>query len=396
MRPRAAGGLVLRVVIVLAVAGALVLLSIPRGEGPASVDILGHTEPVFTWSRNACEEIDIPDAPARAFRNASGHVQLIAASYVNRRMIGPDLNTLRQSCRVIMESDFNPNPAAFNDHEWIAATYTPDGKTVYALVHDEYQGNQHPGRCPANEYEPCWFNSITYAVSRDGGRTYVQPPEPMQLVATVPYTYDPGAGPYGIFQPSNIVRKDGYFYALVRAEQYKAQKPGVCVMRTRELSRPDSWRAWDGGNFSVQFVNPYSSRRPTDTDERHLCEPVDRADIGGMTQSLTYSTYFRRFILVGVMAAPDLESGGVYFSLSDNLLEWTRPRLIMRAELVFTFKCGDQNPIAHPSLIDPNSKSRNFETVGREPYLFYTLTRYDHCRQTLNRDLLRVRVRFSK
>ena len=33
------------------------------------------------------------------------------------------------------------------------------------------------------------------------------------------------------------------------------------------------------------------------------------------------------------------------------------------------FECGDPDPIAYPSLLDPSSPSRTFETTGRHPYL---------------------------
>jgi len=97
----------------------------------------------------------------------------------------------------------------------ISAPYTIGGTTVYALVHDEYQGNTHPGQCPSGEYFKCWYNAVTLAVSRDGGKTYADPAP--RLVASVPYRYGPDQGPIGIFTPSNIVRneRDGYFYALV-------------------------------------------------------------------------------------------------------------------------------------------------------------------------------------
>ena len=84
---------------------------------------------------------DVPDAPARAFRDADGKVQLIATHFINRRMVGDTLNSVKQDCNIIMDSHKNPDPSQFNDREWITSVYTLDGKTIYALVHNEYQGN---------------------------------------------------------------------------------------------------------------------------------------------------------------------------------------------------------------------------------------------------------------
>ena len=48
----------------------------------------GPPQTVFSWAKDRCEDLDIPDLPARAFRDAQGRVQLIAAHYINRRFIG--------------------------------------------------------------------------------------------------------------------------------------------------------------------------------------------------------------------------------------------------------------------------------------------------------------------
>ena len=124
---------------------------------------------MFDYTEDACSPIDIPDAPARAFRDADGQVHLIASHYVTRAMVGPSLDAVRHDCRRVMVSDLDGDPARFDDREWITAPYTTDGRTVYALVHNEYQGDKHPGRCPSEEYLKCWYNSITLARSTDGG-----------------------------------------------------------------------------------------------------------------------------------------------------------------------------------------------------------------------------------
>jgi len=47
-------------------------------------------------------------------------------------------------------------------------------------------------------------------------------------------------------------------------------------------------------------------------------------------------------------------------------------------------------------VLDPESTSRNFETTGRRPYMYFTRFHYRDCVQTLNRDLVRVRLSFSR
>jgi hemolysin type calcium-binding protein len=358
----------------------------PSPPAPRAIDITvaDQLEVVSDWTSDRCEALDIPDLPARAFRDVAGRVQLISAHFVNRRFVGPDLDHLAHGCEVVMRSDSNPDPSAFNDREWIAAPYTPDGKTVYALLHDEYQGNTHPGRCPSGEYTKCWYNAVTLAVSTDEGSTYVDALP--RLVASVPYGYVPDDGPVGVFTPSNIVHndRDGFYYALVYVN-LRDSYIGNCLIRTRNLADAGSWRAWSGGSsFSMTFIDPYG---PNPNPADHLCMPVSRwAPRDLQPNSLTWSTEARQWLLVGQAVE------GAYFSLSADLINWTRPRLFFRAQVTWDYRCGDPDPIAYPSLIDPSSVSRNFETVGQRAYLYYTQFHYTSCQQTLDRDLVRVPV----
>ena len=67
----------------------------------------------------------------------------------------------------------------------------------------------------------------------------------------------------------------------------------------------------------------------------------------------------------------------------------------MEAELPWTVECGDESPVLYPALIDPNSADRNYATTGRSMYLYFTKMTYNQfCRQTLDRDLVRVPIEF--
>ncbi|MFQ5592534.1 MAG: DUF6259 domain-containing protein [Anaerolineae bacterium] len=377
---------------------------------PPSVDvqIVGPEEVVFDWTTDRCEDTDIPDVPARAFRDAQGQVQLIASHYVNRRMVGPDLDQLTHDCGVIMSSHFNSDPAQFDDHEWIDSVYTPDGATVFALIHNEYQGHTHPGQCPSGQYTKCWYNTVTLATSTDGGDTYTHAQPPTHLVASIPYVYVPDTGPAGIFSPSNIIYNaaDGYYYALLHLEQYQAQEWGACVMRTTNLADPTSWRAWNGTGFNVRFINPYTSAglsaglEPNEPPENHVCQPVSRNEIAKMHASLTFNTHLDRYLLVGTAGLFDPGQGktvwGVYYSLSDDLIHWTPRQLIMEAPMTWSWQPGDPDPIAYPAVLDPDSESDNFETTGKRMYLYFTRFHYADGHMTLDRDLVRVPMEFSQ
>lgn len=382
-------------VVTLVAVGLLVWRALGPRERELRVEALAGEEVVFDWSENACGPRHIPDLPVRAFRDEQDRVHLVLTYVFNRQMMGPSLDRLEVECPVILASGFRPDPQVFDDRELLAAPYTPDGRTVYALVHNEYQGHRHTGRCPSGEYVPCWYNALTLAVSSDGGRTYRHARPPSHLVAAPGTRYAAGTGPVGVFRPSNIVhrREDGHYYALALVKGRDGEPSGACLLRTPRLDDPGAWRAWDGESFSVRLASPYGGERPT------RCRFVARAEISEMTESLTLNTYLDRYVLVGMGGEYSASRGefvwGIYYSLSENLLDWTPRRLLLEVPTRSQLSCGE-DAVSYPAILDPRSPSRNFETAGRRAYLYFTRIHYQGCESTFDRDLVRVPVEFSK
>jgi hypothetical protein len=165
-------------------------------------------------------------------------------------------------------------------------------------------------------------------------------------------------------------------------------------MRTKDLSDPKSWRAWDGKGFNVRFANPYTTDGFDPAD--HICEPISYETLGTKTGHVTYNTFYEKYLLVSTGLAQDSESGevvpGFYFLLSDDLMHWSSPQLIKEAETWnSTNNLVDRFDFA--SLIDPSDTSRNFSVTGRRSFLYYVKwnkkTIYD-------RDLVRIKLEFIK
>ncbi len=407
---------------VRSVAGSLVLVASvlsgcsppdePGGSAPASspaqspaeaaspiLAVVGPTETVFDWSVDRCDDEDIPDLGARAFRGVDGRITVIASHYATRRFIGATLDDLVRDCAVVMPSQLRDDPSSFADRSWLAAPYTEDGQTVYALAHNEFQGHQHPGMCPAAAYEPCWYNAVTSYVSVDGGATFAPAAEPPgHLVAAPPQTYEPGAGPYGVFEPSNIIKhSDGLYYAFLRIVEAHTHAQRICLIRTATLDDPASWRAWDGEGFVARFDDPYDD--PAGAASARPCAGMDVNRLGVMNGSITFNTYLQRYVMVGVTASSvgGREVWGVHYAFSHDLINWQPRRLLFEVELPWTYAPGDDNVHLYPVLLDPASDSRNFETTGEHVFLY--LTRFNTREagdrlDTLDRDLIRVPVRF--
>jgi hypothetical protein len=362
---------------------------------PARVRIVGKSETVFDWDRDACEPAEAPDLPVRAFRDYRGRTQLLLSHFENFRMVGSSLRRLHRDCRAVLRSPENTSPQRFEDREWIASVFTTDGRNVWALIHDEYQGNRHPGRCPGGSYFECWYNSVTLARSTDGGRSYSHQATPRQLVAAPSRPYEAGIGPTGVFNPSNIVTgPDDALYALARVRAPDGTH-GTCLLRTTNIGSSLAWRAWNGHAFAGVFTDPYRSSPSAGVP----CAPLDLGLIAQMTESLTYNRTLGRYLLVGLALPGPLSVGpkvtGIYYSTSRDLINWTPRTLVVPAVSTSSYICGGSAPIAYPSVVDPSSSSRTYATSGHRPFLYFTQFRYKSCHQTPDRDLIRVSLEIS-
>jgi PKD domain-containing protein len=400
-----------------AAAGAITFGPTVKPLGPEEV-VFDHNTPNGTLI-DACEQWDIPDQSPRAFKDDRGNVQLHFSHMIARRNVGTSLDDAsksindgqgrRHDCTVVSYSNpsRDPDPSHYADLFWIAAPYTLDGHTVYSLVHEEWRGPEQPAPfyCPpvGDDQTVCWYNAITFSVSNNSGDFFTHAAPPGHVVASVPYRWVNGTGPYGVFTPSNIIKKpDGFYYSVVRQKE-----PGVrdvsCLIRTQTLNDPKSWRAWDGSGFNMQFVNPYDPSYDPNVDppSNHLCADIGGNLVTGVSESLTYNTYFGKYMLVGAYGNP---VPGFFYSLSDDLIHWSYPKLLIGGETAQSFLCGDPDPMRDPSVLDPTSTTRadgspslNFETTGRQAYLYYTvLHTYGGCTYSSDRDLLRVKVEFNK
>jgi hypothetical protein len=397
-----------RFLLITGLAVAILAANAGSGHGYTFGQGVTQTAPeqtVFDHSADACrEDADIPDLPARAFRDASGMTQLLATHYRARRWVGYDLNGIQHRCPLLLVSKNNPDPSAYDDRQWLGSPYTIDGQNIYVLGDQEYQGWRHSGMCDTTVpgWQPwnCFYSATVFMQSTNGGVTYTRTPAPAGLVASVPYPYEANAGPEGVFQPSNIVyRPDGYFYSLVVVFPFQAQQGGTCLMRTHTLSDPSSWRAWDGSAFTVRFIDPYVEA--SEPPASHVCVPL--SPLGIMSASLTYNTYFGRYLLIDAGNWNDPTSGqpvsGFYYSLSDDLIHWDPLKLLMQATLPSTFTCGGPQPVEYPSLLSPTSPSRNYTDTSQRNYLYFTrFNPYYYtggCDLALDRDLIRIPIAFS-
>ncbi|MBX3042910.1 MAG: T9SS type A sorting domain-containing protein [Candidatus Kapabacteria bacterium] len=377
---------------------------------------LGEEEKVFIYTEDRCDVLDLPDVYAHPIRTPDGIMLVSGNAPDNYFMFGEDFNSLKRSCEPVFVSGDKWSADAFRHQEWITSVYSEDGITIHALVHNEYHDpfaeNCKPGVTdPSN---PCWYNFISYAKSTDGGRTFVQPESPNHLVAMIPFKWNANAvergapPPHGYFEPSNIVKHNGHYYSLMFAilSNTNAGIRGTCIMRTDDISNPGSWRIWDGSDFNIPLVNPYTN--PPADSSKFLPEFISHRTIRDLRGSLTWNTYLNQFILVGagVHKVDGIETCGFFLSRSDDLINWTQPQLI-RETILGWQHCNRQTPDqaarnivqeAYPSLIDHDAPDISFAYSDSTAYLYF-MQNMDNWKQGgwgLRRDLVRIPITIQK
>ncbi|MGB5312386.1 MAG: hypothetical protein WBN38_09965 [Polyangiales bacterium] len=360
---------------------------------------IGAKDVVFDWTTDRCEDFDVPDCPAKVVRAEDGELVLFdgtALTYYLSR--GADFDGLERVCDPpALVSTELLTPESYQNEEWLWSPYR-EGASWHVLIHNEF----HDPLAPSCSDSPCWYNSITSAVSTDGARSFVKPGAPNHVVAPAPRLWTPPDTPVeswyvdGYFEPTNIVvGPDNYYYALITRMRIDPTMGidlrGVCAMRTKTLGDPASWRAWDGGGFNLPLTSPYVAGG--DVPE---CEVVALPP-GAGAQSLSYNTYLGRYMSVDshLIWEGGKQICGFVFSTSLDLIHWSDLQLITPARIgcdTDDTTPGQLEPVqvAYPSIIDHLDSSANFERPGRTPYLYYTRVNDDW----LDRDVVRVPVTF--
>jgi hypothetical protein len=341
-------------------------------------------DPVFLWTRDRCAEDDIPDAPLRAVRLDDYHVIAFATHEQNRAFLGPNLEAVKRDCRIVFAGRHSDRPEDYSDRVWISSTWSEDGQTIFALGHDEYQAHRHPGRCRFSTYMECWYNAIVLLRSDDAGRSFSRVGE--RPVASIPIRQDVDQGRNrGFFEPTNIVMRDDAYFALIRTGPEGAQKAGTCLFRSEDLTRPESWRFYDGEGFSAN-VDPYRD----DVSKAKPCAPLE--GLKGIVGSVVYAAGYGVYVAVSDFGSKSPGESGFYYSVSTDLIHWSKGRLFLPLATPWSPACG-QDHFAYPSLVDLDSPSRNFDVVAGDSYLYFVRRHFDGCQGTMQRDLVRMKLR---
>lgn len=359
--------------------------------------VVGPAETVFAWKSQNCGQDHMPDSPARAVRLSDGRIYLLASLFTNIPMIGATFGTLEPACKLSSRGSQNPKPKEYDDRVWIQALTAPRGGRIYALASHEYAGSRHAGQCSVKG-GACWYSSITALSASEAELVFRPLSKDSRVVATSPDSYDPSMQRRaGFFSTTNVVHNNAHNYALVYTEGIRGQPNGMCLLRAPSVASEPKWRALFNGAFDADLSG---SDNPAVREASPVCDILGPGIRGRNVRSILTVDGGGAWIAVFMhhegRSSPDYTASGVYYSISDDLIHWGKPKLLLE---VTPFLVQKEAGVyyQYPSLLDHASSSAVFDEYSGETFLY--LVRYNlwpDRRDGGNRDLVRFRVELSR
>lgn len=358
--------------------------------GRVELSFAGPEEVVVPTDEMSCEKptrgrrsLDVPDMPPAAFRRADGTVIMLAGNRQNFYLQGPDLDHVtRSSCHSLLPYAPKDDPAAYQDNEWLFALYSFDGSTVLGFVHNEYHGEEHgnPSCTFSNrENRTCWYASTTLVKSTDGGMDFERPASGDNVVASLPYKFTTAVRRAQVGAPKVVGDpKSGDLYIMTSfADRNRGISIGQCLIRAPNANK-STWRVWDGKSFDTPIANPY--RASEGESQAADCSQVVKENLMSVKYARALDAY------IGVAMRRDR----IVYTLSKDLINWTPVKTLANVSTFASWKPGAAAPVWYVSMLDPTSKSRNFDTLETRPYLYYVRFRVDGNRLVnARRDVMR-------
>jgi hypothetical protein len=264
---------------------------------------------------------------------------------------------------------------------WIQATYTLDGRHIYGFASQDLSSTLTQEGCKPYAPGRCWVNQMLSVQSVDMGANFVTG----AVVASYGDKYpDSETGQFGFFTSTNIVHSGRYFYVIFFQSPPKSPalargvaQSGNCLFRSPDVTAPKSWQP--AGDLETVLASGSKS----------ACRPIVTPSQGPI-RSIQYSSKYKKWIALtaGRLRLPGDANpvAGFYSITSTDLVHWGNLTRVVEAPLGPKDNGSDID--SYPSLLDPESRSDNFETLDHDTaILLFTDHHLRHGVGTMNRDL---------
>jgi hypothetical protein len=399
--------------------------TIPQISG---MRIVGQPILVFDHLKDKKEPLELPDTQTYAWKESDGTVNVTISHFENYRMRGSDIEHLTSDPKKIFSSKSNASDTVeshYNYHHWLAAPYTLDGKTIYALAHSEWYAcllkddcskpsAANPAFSKGNQMNS-WANTLTSFKSVDGGASWaLNGANDAHVVAKEGYTwtgtpafisgiYHNALNHSGLVTPSRIVKEGNYYYSIgflnhrdfsrldSKTDQAPVDKYGFELIRTTDFTRPFGWEAWVSGDRYVPIANGgYNTFRPK----------KNGVNLNAAQTQLIYDIKAKVFVAIFTLYG---SPGPIFYMTTPSLANpaWSDATEIIGTA---TFQVDPRSPRPNAacnkgfaasnyvSLIDSHSAGLNFEFTDGDPWLFYVVNPVGCGGGNLARDLYRAQL----
>jgi hypothetical protein len=318
-----------------------------------------------------------------ALSDNTGNANYLVSGQINAS--GSETHSFQVDCTPVLTGPQDSVSTDFRGNQWLYGFTKDANGNVFALVHNEFYGGLYPDanfmipssdNCSLGEQPGmlinaagCTYTALEIAEMPSGSPTFslMGSPPSGQVAARPPFSYTPNVGqPTGYFTNTNILlNSDGYYYAL--ADDILPDGTNLrCPIRTNNIADPSSWFGWDGSGFAARLSSGSAA-----------CANDGLAGI--FPFYLGYSSYFKKFIVVGAIPSSSVRGAPTVmaYSVSSDFVNWSQP--VSFTVPVFNSPSGagwaSNN---YPSLVDvvsiQNSSDPNSSTgagVGQGPWLVY-------------------------
>jgi hypothetical protein len=397
----------------------------PPTPGISGIHIVGQPVLVFDHLADKREPSHLPDLPATAWKEADGTVNVTVPHFENYRMRGPDLESVVSDPNKIFGSTSSASDIVeshYDYHHWLAAPYTFDGRTIYALAHTEWYACLLANDCgfatptsysTGSYWLNSWANTVTSMVSGDGGTSWAMNGlDQAHVVSNESFTwtgsdalaqriYRDATNHSGMMTPTRLVQEGSYYYTIgfLNHRNFSAVDPIThmapidkydwVLMRTTDPREPSGWEGWvSGGQFVPLSTHGFSAFSPRSGGSAlNAGEPQIIFDSNA-------GLYVAIFVIWG-------NPGAVYYTTTPSLAEpvWSDAVAIGGSAALQT---NPRSPAAcsvgfvvndYVSIIDRHSDGFNFELTDGDPSLFYVFNPANTCGgDNLARDVYRVKL----